>query len=102
MEPSKKDLDKKKLTKKELAKKELVEKELAKKWYDVKIEALIPATLIYRVQSTSPEETAELIKNIKPIHVSYKLNGRRELKLVVCESGSSIIKYFKNLFGRII
>ena len=70
-----------------------------KKWYDVKIEVLLPATLFYKLQAEDAQQAAELTKNIKPNAVVYRLNGRKELKLTVYEMGCTIIKFMKNLMG---
>jgi hypothetical protein len=71
-----------------------------KKYYDVKVECMLPATLIYRVLAESPEQAAEMTKTMSPTGVKHKLIGRREMKLVVYDSGSTLIKLIKNLFGR--
>lgn len=69
-------------------------------YYDVKMEVLLPATLTYKVLAEDAEKAADMIKNIQPNSVKYKLIGRKELKLVVYESGCTIIKFIKNLIWR--
>jgi len=66
-------------------------------YYDVKVEALIPATLVFRVLAEDAKQAADMIKNKQPNSVKYRLHGRRELKLMVYDTGCSMIKYIKNL-----
>ena len=67
-------------------------------YYDVKVEALLPATLVYRVLAETPEQAAQLIKNMSPNSVKHRLIGRKEIKLMVYDAGSTMIKYVRNLF----
>lgn len=71
-----------------------------KKYYDVKVEAMLPATLTYKVLAETPEQAVELIKNKQPNSVHHKLAGRKESKATVYESGSSVIRFIKRLMGR--
>lgn len=71
-----------------------------KKYYDVRIECMLPATLTYRVLAETPEQAADLIKNMSPIGVKHKLIGRKELKLTVLDAGSTMIRFIRNLIGR--
>ena len=66
-------------------------------YYDVKVTAMIPGTLTYRILAESPEQAAELIKNKAPNSVQYKLAGKRDIKLQVYKAGCSIIEFIKNL-----
>jgi len=68
-----------------------------KKYYDVKIECMLPATLTYRVLAEDAMQAADLIKGISPTGVKHKLIGRKDIKLTVYDSGSSIIRWVKNL-----
>ncbi len=72
-----------------------------KKFFDVKVECMLPSTLIYKVLAEDAQQAAEMIKNLQPRIVKYKLVGRREIKLTVFESGCSVIKLILNLFHRI-
>lgn len=108
-EPIKKDaLTKEEAVKKEAAaKKEKAKKEVEAKsklpptkfYYDVKVECLLPAILTYRVFAENAQQAAELIKGQTPTQVRHKLIGRKEIKLTVYDSGSSMIKWVRNLFG---
>jgi hypothetical protein len=71
-----------------------------KHYYDVKVECLLPATLIYKVLAETPQQASEMINNMQPIGVKHKLIGRKNLKLSVYDAGSNIIKFIKNLAGR--
>lgn len=69
-----------------------------KKYYDVKIECMLPATLTYRVLAEDPQQAAELIRGLQPNSVKHRLIGRKDIKLMVYDAGSSMIKLIKNLF----
>lgn len=72
----------------------------AKFYYDVRVECMLPATLHYKVLAETPEHASELIRGQMPHSIKPKLVGRREMKLIVYDSGSTLIKLIKNLFGR--
>jgi hypothetical protein len=69
-----------------------------KKYYKVSIETLLPATISFRVLAESPEKAAEMIKNQNPVEVRHKLAGRRDKKITVYDWGTTIIRFFRNLF----
>lgn len=72
---------------------------MEKKYYDVKVECMLPATLTYRVLAEDADEAAKMIKNLSPNQIKHKLIGRKEFKISVYDSGSSIIRFVKNLLG---
>lgn len=69
-------------------------------YYDVRVECMLPATLIYRVHAETPEKASEMIRSLTPNSVKHKLIGRKEIKLSVSDAGSNMIRFVKNLFGR--
>lgn len=73
---------------------------IIKKYYDVKVSVMLPATLIYKVLAETPEEAYQLSKKMQPNGVQHKLIGRRELKATVYDAGSSVIRFILNLVGR--
>lgn len=68
-----------------------------KKYYDVKVECMLPATLTYRVLAKDAEEAYLLSRKMQPNSVHHRLSGKKELKAMVYDAGSSIIKFIKNL-----
>lgn len=70
---------------------------LPKFYYDVKIECMLPATITYRVLAETPDKAAEMIKGLSPTSVKHKLIGRKEIKLMVYDAGSSFMKLVRNL-----
>lgn len=70
-----------------------------KKYYDIKIECMLPATLTYRVLAKDAEEAFRLTKNLQPNGVQHRLIGRKEIKATVYDAGSSLIRFIKNLVG---
>tara|TARA_R110000868_G_scaffold67046_5_gene199254 strand:+ start:11815 stop:12051 length:237 start_codon:yes stop_codon:yes gene_type:complete len=73
-------------------------KELPKQktMYDVKVECLLPATLVYRVLALDPNEAVALIKGRQPNEVRHRLIGKRDIKLMVYDAGCAIIKLILN------
>jgi hypothetical protein len=69
------------------------------KWFDIRTEALIPATIYYKVQAKSAEEAASKIKNATPKNIQYKPAGKREKKLIVYDAGTTTVRLTKNLSG---
>jgi len=63
-----------------------------KYYFDVKIECMLPATLTYRVLAEDPQQASTMLKNLAPIGVKYRLPGRKEIKMMIYDAGSSIIK----------
>ena len=76
------------------------EKNKEKTWFDIKIEAIVPATISYRILAEDAQQASLLIKNMKPNSVVYRLNGRKELKLTVYDAGCTMIRFIQNLFGK--
>ncbi len=70
-----------------------------KRYYDVKVESMIPAVLTFRVLAEDPQQASELIRGLNPVGVKHRLVGRRDQKLTVYEAGSSMIKWVRNLVG---
>lgn len=69
-------------------------------YYEVRVDCMLPATLTYKVLAETPEQAAEMIKNMQPIGVNHKLHGRKELLLKVYLSGTSMLKFMKKMLGR--
>lgn len=72
-------------------------KVIVKKYYDVKIDTMLPAVLTYRVLAETPEEALLLIKHQSPTGIKHKLAGRKDKKATVYDMGSSLIRFIKNL-----
>jgi hypothetical protein len=68
-----------------------------KKYWDVRVECTLPATLNYRIFAASPEEAVALVNSSQPTQVKYKLIGKKSLKATVYDAGCSVIKLVKNL-----
>jgi hypothetical protein len=73
---------------------------IQKKLFDVKINSKVDAILTFRILAETPEQALELIKNASPMNVQYKLNARRDVKAMIYDAGSLIIRFTKNLLGR--
>lgn len=94
--------EKEELAKKAAAKKEQLTKRAApkeKKYFDVKIECMLPAVLTYRILAEDANQALELIKGKSPNSVQHKLPGRKELVAKVYDSGSSMLRHMKKLLG---
>jgi hypothetical protein len=70
-----------------------------KKYFDVKVECLLPATLTYRVLAEDEVQAVALIKNINPNTIKHRLVGRKEIKISVYDAGSNLLRFVRHLFG---
>jgi hypothetical protein len=77
---------------------ECLNKPKPKTYFDVKIECMLPATIIYRVFAEDAEQASSLIKGLSPSSVQYKINGKKDIKLIVYDAGCCVIKYIKKFF----
>lgn len=92
---------------KKLAEKKAKDEEKAKKspkikpkfYFDVKVECMLPATLTYKILAEDAEQAAALIKGQAPHMVKHRLIGRKEMEMKVYDSGGSMIRFMKKLFG---
>jgi hypothetical protein len=87
-------------TPKALSKKEAQKKTAQPKpqqYYDVRVEALVPSILTYRILADDPQQAAELIKGKQPNQVQPQLARRKELIAKVYPSGSSLLQHTKKL-----
>ena len=67
-----------------------------KKYYDIKLECLLPATLTYRIYAESPEKALELINRQNPTSVTTKIPAKKPIKIMVYEAGTTMMIYIKN------
>lgn len=70
-----------------------------KKLFDIKIECLLPSTVVYRILAEDAEQALQLSKTAAPTSIRPRLAGRRNLKATVLDAGTSIIRLVKNLIG---
>lgn len=70
-----------------------------KHYYDVKVECMLPATLVYRVLAEDAHQAAYLIRGKSPNSVQHRLSGRKELTLKVYDASSSMMRFMKKLLG---
>lgn len=73
------------------------DKKPIKQYFEVRMEVMLPATLTYRVYAETPEEAIELIKHKAPNTVKPRINGKKDLKIMVYNAGTSLIRLIKNL-----
>jgi hypothetical protein len=71
-----------------------------KQYFTVKVECTLPATLSYRILAETPEQAMELIKNVQPINVQYRLQGKKGIKATVYNMGTSMIRLIQNMMGK--
>ena len=73
------------------------EREKNRRYYDVKVECMVPATFVYRILAYSPEEAEAKAYKLKPNGIKYHTDKKRKLKLFVYNSGSIILRLSKNI-----
>lgn len=77
-----------------------MKKEIKQQYYfDVTVEAQVPATIIYRVLAEDAEKALDQINNTtSPSSIKYHITKKKNFKATVYDAGCSIIKFIKN-FG---
>lgn len=66
--------------------------------YDIKVEAMVPAILTYKVEAENEEEALKQLDKKHPVSFHPTFFKKRSIKATVYKAGSSIIqltKYFK-------
>ena len=66
-----------------------------KKFYDIKVEALVPCLLTYRVYAEDEQSAITEISKKAPIAVKPNLGLKRIIKATVYNAGSSLIRFIK-------
>lgn len=66
-----------------------------KKHYDVFLEAMVPCTIKYRVLADDEHDAIIQMKNRAPESVKPQVVKKRDIKAIVYDSGSSIIRLAK-------
>jgi len=67
-------------------------------YFDIKLECMVPTTITYRVFAESPEKALELINYQNPTGVKHKIAAKKDLKMIVYDAGTLMIKLVKNVF----
>jgi hypothetical protein len=74
--------------------------EKQKSYYDIKVEATLPAVITYRILAESAEDAIEMLKLNKnqhsPIFIKYDLLRKKSIKATVYDAGCSVIKHSEN------
>jgi len=86
--------------KKEAETKKKVVAPKVKSYYDVKVECMVPITLIYKVLADDEQEALELFSKKTPTQMKPNLLLKKIIKATVYTSGSSMIKFVKNYMVR--
>jgi hypothetical protein len=93
-----KDMEEKRKKEAEIKKKTVAPK--VKSYYDVKVECLVPTTLIYKVLADDEQEALEMITKKPPTQMKPNLLLKKLIKATVYISGSSMVKLVKNYMVR--
>lgn len=71
-----------------------------KRYYDIKIEAMVPTTLTFRVLAEDAQQAVEMIRGKSPTGIKHRINEKRDIKLTVLEAGSNMIKLILNHWNK--
>jgi hypothetical protein len=69
-----------------------------KKYFDIKLSALVPCTISYRIYATDEQDALNQIKNKPPSSrndIIPNVSQKRDIKALVYNAGSSILKLSK-------
>jgi hypothetical protein len=67
-----------------------------KSYYSITLEALVPTTLTYRIYAFDEHDAIEQINKNHPTGIKPHINKKKDIKAVVYNFGSSMIKMIKN------
>ena len=69
------------------------------KWFDVKVESLVPCIQTYRISAKTAEEAIQKATTASPKSVQYRLPAKKDRKITVYDAMTSIVRLVKNLLG---
>jgi len=67
-----------------------------KKYYDIKIEANVPAVFHYRVLADNEEEAAKLVSEKDFLFVKYSKEKRKNLVMKIYDYGTILLRFIKH------
>jgi hypothetical protein len=67
-----------------------------KTYFDVKVEALCPCIITYRIYAEDEHDALDQIDKKAPTSIRPNIYKKRNIKAVVYNSGSSLIKLIRN------
>jgi uncharacterized membrane protein len=67
-----------------------------KKYFTVKIETMVPATISYQILADDAEHAAKIAEKNNPIHIEYQIKKRKNSKLTVYDLGTFLMRYIRN------
>lgn len=67
-----------------------------KNYFDIKVEALCPCIITYRIYADDENDALNQIDKKAPISIKPNISQKRNIKATVYNSGSSLIKLIKN------
>lgn len=70
-------------------------KEKQKKYYDIKLEANVPCLITYRIYADDEHDALTQIGKKAPTSVKPNISQKRDIKALIYEAGSSILKLTK-------
>lgn len=71
-------------------------KKESKKYYDVKIEAMVPAVFHYRVFAIDENEAAERVSEKDLINIQYNKTKKRNIVMKVYDYGTILLRLVKH------
>jgi hypothetical protein len=66
------------------------------KTYSIKVEALVPCSLVYTIKAETPEDALKVLDKTPPTHIQPHTQRKKMNKAVVFEKGYSTIKLTKS------
>lgn len=64
--------------------------------YTIKLEAYIPCSLVYKISAEDEKDALKKLDKQKPSSVIPHLQRKKNIKAMIYEFGSSIVKLVKN------
>lgn len=67
-----------------------------KQYFEIKLEALVPTILIYRIYADDEQDAIAQMNKKSPMSVRPNIIQKRDIKATVYDAGSSMIKFIKS------
>jgi hypothetical protein len=67
-----------------------------KKWFDIRLECMVPCIVQYRVFADDEQDALQQMDKKTPSSVKPNILRKKNVKATIYDAGSSLIRYIKN------
>ena len=67
-----------------------------KKWFDIRLECMVPCTVQYRIFADDEQDALQQMDKKTPSSIKPNIFRKKNIKATIYDAGSSLIKYMKS------